>query len=123
MVKDGEPLVGGHKFVFVGGKGGVGKTVIAAALGFDATLQGKKVLLASLNPVHSLTSLFGQNLSGGRLVSIEGVKGLDAVEVEIEDIVRDYKTKMTGRLREFFRWAEVPINPDPFIEVATTNPA
>lgn len=123
MVRDGGPIVGEHRFIFVGGKGGVGKTVLAAALAYDATLHGRRVLLASLNPVHSLTSLFGQNLTGGKLAKIEGVEGLDAIEVEIEDLVRDYKAKMTARLREFFRWAEVPINADPFIEVATTNPA
>jgi arsenite-transporting ATPase len=118
-----KPIVGDRRFVFVGGKGGVGKTVVAAALAYDAASSGRKVLLASLNPVHSLTSLFGQDMSGGVIKPVTGVAGLDAVEVEIEDLVRDYKSKMSARLREFFKWAEVPINPEPFIEVATMNPA
>jgi arsenite-transporting ATPase len=123
MVSAGGPIVGGRKFVFVGGKGGVGKTVIAAALALDASQHGERVLLASLNPVHSLSSLFDQDFSGGTVKPVKGAQGLDAIEVEIEDIVNQYKSKITARLREFFKWAEVPINPEPFIEVATTNPA
>lgn len=123
MVDDNIPLVRTRKFIFVGGKGGVGKTVIAAALAYDAATLGRRVLLASLNPVHSLTSLFDQDMSGGVIKPVTGVARLDAVEVEIEDLVKDYKVKMSTRLREFFKWAEVPINPEPFIEVATMNPA
>jgi len=123
MVSEVGPIVGGRKFVFVGGKGGVGKTVIAAALALDASQHGKRVLLASLNPVHSLSSLFDQDFSGGTVKPVKGAQGLDAIEVEIEDIVNQYKSRITARLREFFKWAEVPINPEPFIEVATTNPA
>ncbi len=116
-------LVGGARFIFVGGKGGVGKTVIAAALAIDAAQNGRKTLLASLNPVHSLTSLLSQNMSGGQIKPVGGVERLSAVEVEIEDAVAAYKRNMEARLREFFRWAEIPINPDSFIEIATTNPA
>jgi len=83
-----KPIVGDRRFVFVGGKGGVGKTVVAAALAYDAATMDRRVLLASLNPVHSLTSLFGQDMSGGFVKPVTAVAGLDAVEVEIEDLVR-----------------------------------
>lgn len=122
MVADGL-LVGGARYVFVGGKGGVGKTVMAAALAVEAAENGRRTLLASLNPVHSLSSLLNQDMSGGRIKPIAGVEKLDAIEVEIEDAVAAYKRNMEARLREFFRWAEIPINPDSFIEIATTNPA
>ncbi|MDR5703287.1 MAG: ArsA-related P-loop ATPase, partial [Armatimonadota bacterium] len=46
------------RFIFTGGKGGVGKTVTAAALAYFFATQGKRTLLASLNPVHSLSSIF-----------------------------------------------------------------
>ncbi len=99
MVDDVKPIVGDRRFVFVGGKGGVGKTVVAAALAYDAASLGRKVLLASLNPVHSLTSLFETDMSGGEIKPVTDVPGLDAVEVEIEDLVKDYKAKMSARLR------------------------
>jgi arsenite-transporting ATPase len=111
------------KYIFVGGKGGVGKTVVAAALALEAARRGRRTLLASLNPVHSLTSLLGHDFSGGVIKQVRGVDGLWALEVEIEDLVASYQRSMEARLREFFRWAEVPINPEPFIKIATTNPA
>ena len=60
------------RYIFTGGKGGVGKTVAAAGLAYHYASQGERVLLASLNPVHSLSSLFAQSLSGGRVVPVEG---------------------------------------------------
>jgi hypothetical protein len=37
--------------------------------------QGKKTLLASLNPVHSLSSVFGQELSGGLVKPVKDTSG------------------------------------------------
>jgi len=48
------------KYVFFGGKGGVGKTVMAGAAALWIARQGKRTLLASTNPVHSLSSLLDQ---------------------------------------------------------------
>ncbi len=113
----------GQKFIFVGGKGGVGKTVVASAIALDMASRGEKVLLASFNPVHSLSTVFRQDLSGGVIKPVSGVKNLYAIEVEIDDIVRSYKEKITKLIREFLKWADIPIDPKGFIEIATTNPA
>ena len=111
------------KFMFTGGKGGVGKTVTAAGLAVYYAQQGYKVLLASLNPVHSLSSLFLQDLKGGMIKEVQGASNLYAVEVEIDDIVERYKANIAKRLTEFLKWADIPLDPKPFIEIATTNPA
>lgn len=111
------------KYLFTGGKGGVGKTISAAALAHHFASQGQQVLLVSLNPVHSLTSLFAQDLRGGQVKPIEGIPGLFAQEVEIDDIVERYKQNIAKRLREFLRWADIPLDPKPFVDIATTNPA
>ncbi|MEA4956487.1 Arsenical pump-driving ATPase [bioreactor metagenome] len=42
-------------FVFVGGKGGVGKTSISAATAIWMAKQGKKTLVVSTDPAHSLS--------------------------------------------------------------------
>ena len=39
------------KYVFTGGKGGVGKTISAAGIAYYYASQGYKTLIASLNPV------------------------------------------------------------------------
>ena len=77
------------RYIFTGGKGGVGKTVSAAGLAYHYAAGGEKVLLASLNPVHSLSSLFGQDLSGGKVRAVHGMRGVHAVEVETTEEVED----------------------------------
>lgn len=47
-----------------GGKGGVDKTVFAAAAAIGLARQRRRTLLASTNPVQSLTSLLGQDVLG-----------------------------------------------------------
>lgn len=49
---------GGTTFVFVGGKGGVGKTSISAATGIWMANQRKKTLVVSTDPAHSLSDSF-----------------------------------------------------------------
>lgn len=112
-----------QKYVFIGGKGGVGKTVLASAIALYYANIGEKVLLASFNPVHSLSTIFQQDISGGSIKQVSGVNNLYAIEVEIDDIVNRYKEKITRIIREFLRWADIPIDPKGFIDIATTNPA
>ncbi len=111
------------RFIFTGGKGGVGKTISAAGIAYHYASDGKKTLLASLNPVHSLTSLFRQDLTGGSIKKVEGAENLYAIEVEIDDVVQRYKENIAKRIREFMKWADIPIDPQPFVDIATTNPA
>ena len=42
-------------FIFVGGKGGVGKTSISAATALWLANSGKKTLIVSTDPAHSLS--------------------------------------------------------------------
>src|SRR2546430_15028343 len=53
----------GLKYTFFGGKGGVGKTAMAGATALWLAKEGKRTLLASTNPVHSLSGLLGQNVA------------------------------------------------------------
>ena len=46
--------------LFVGGKGGAGKTTTAAALALRIADQGRRALLVSTDPAHSLADLFGR---------------------------------------------------------------
>ena len=47
-----------HHLIFVGGKGGVGKTTTAAAIGLAAAERGLTCLLVSTDPAHSLGDIF-----------------------------------------------------------------
>jgi arsenite-transporting ATPase len=113
----------GLKYIFTGGKGGVGKTISAAAIAYHFASQGQKVLLASLNPVHSLSSLFNQDLTGGTVRRISGMDNLYAIEVDIGEKVKRYREQLSNRLRWFLKWADIPLKADEFVDIAATNPA
>lgn len=47
-----------NKFVFFGGKGGVGKTTSSASYAYGCAKQGRKTLVVSTDPAHSLCDIF-----------------------------------------------------------------
>ena len=81
--------------LFVGGKGGVGKTTTAAALGLAAAGRGRRCLLVSTDPAHSLADLFGRRV-GDRETAI--ADALWALEIDpdrqADTHVRSVKARM-----------------------------
>ncbi len=111
------------KYFFFGGKGGVGKTAVAGAAAYYLSEKlGKKVLISSTNPVHSLSSLFAQDLWKQGVKRIEGTKNLYAVEIDISATIERYKGDIRDRLVQFLKFADIPVDVEPFIEIATMNP-
>ena len=49
----------GKRLVFVTGKGGVGKTTVAAALGSVAAAAGKRTIVCEVSEQERMSSLFG----------------------------------------------------------------
>ncbi len=47
------------EYVLYGGKGGVGKTTMAAATGLASAAQGTRTLVVSTDPAHSLSDVYG----------------------------------------------------------------
>lgn len=72
------------KLVLFGGKGGVGKTTCAAACAVDAARRapGKRVLLLSTDPAHSLADAFDCELDDEPRVVPGATKNLAAREVD-----------------------------------------
>lgn len=110
------------KYVFFGGKGGVGKTVMAGAAALGFARQGKRTLLASTNPVHSLTSLLGQDVFG-RAVPVKGVPNLSANEIDTKETIERSKKEIREKIDYFLKYAEIRTKADEFVETATLNPA
>jgi arsenite-transporting ATPase len=92
----------------------------AAALWFAQ--RGLKTLLASTNPVHSLTGLLDQNVFG-RPTSVAGVPNFIAYEIDTKDTIEKSKREIKEKIEWFLKFADIKTKADEFVESATMNPA
>src|SRR5512136_2496161 len=110
------------RFVFFGGKGGVGKTVSAGVTAQWLASQGKRTLMASTNPVHSLSGLLGQDVFGKHM-AVQGVENLWAYEIDTKDTIERSKREIRDKIQWFLKFADITTKADDFVESATMNPA
>jgi len=110
------------KYLFFGGKGGVGKTVMAGTAALWLAGQGKRTLLASTNPVHSLSSLLDQDVFG-KPTPVAGAPSLEAYEIDTKDTIEKSKVELTEKIQWFLKYADIKTKADQFVESATMNPA
>jgi arsenite/tail-anchored protein-transporting ATPase len=110
------------KYSFFGGKGGVGKTVLAGAMALALARGGKRTLLASTNPVHSLSGLLGQNVFGVP-TAVQGMGNLWAYEIDTKDTIARSKNEIREKIGWFLKYADIRTKADEFVESATMNPA
>ena len=102
-----ESIFSNLHFFFFGGKGGVGKTVCSAATGIYLSELGKKTLVYSVDPAHSLTDCFGQKI-GNRIVKIE--ENLYAYEVAPQLLLNDLKVRYGEVVNELFHFLRQGVN-------------
>ncbi len=110
------------KYVFFGGKGGVGKTVMAGAAACWLGEQGISTLLVSTNPVHSLSSLLDQDVFG-KPTPVKGASSLQAYEIDTTDTIQRSKQEITEKINWFLKFADIGTKAEDFVESATMNPA
>jgi len=110
------------KYVFYGGKGGVGKTAMAGTTAVWLAARGKRTLLASTNPVHSLSSLLGQSVFGSP-IAVEGAENLWAYEIDTKETIEKSKKEIRDKIQWFLKFADISIKADDFVDSATMNPA
>lgn len=87
----------GRKVIFVGGKGGVGKSTSAAAIALKSAQEGYKTLLISTDPAHNVGDIFDVSIGGKKK---EITANLFAIEidpdVETENYIKGVKENIKG---------------------------
>ncbi|MBZ9571108.1 arsenical pump-driving ATPase GET3 [Methanobrevibacter sp. TMH8] len=81
-------------FVFVGGKGGVGKTSISAATAIWMAKQGKKTLVVSTDPAHSLSDSLEAPVSHSPTLIMSN---LYAVEIDPEIAMEQQQAELESK--------------------------
>jgi len=112
----------GLKYIFFGGKGGVGKTAMAGATALWLAGQGKRTLLASTNPVHSLSGLLEHSVFGAP-TPVKGAENLWAYEIDTRETIERSKKEIREKIQWFLKFADISTKADGFVESATMNPA
>lgn len=77
------------QFIMFGGKGGVGKTTMAAATAVELA-KHKKVLIFTTDPAPSLADSFGQAV-GNEPTAVAGAGNLFAMEIDAKKVLAEFK--------------------------------
>ena len=88
------------------GKGGVGKTSVAAATAIAAARAGKRTLVVSTDAAHSLSDSIDAPL-GNTPTAVRAVPGLHGLQVDACERLEDAWADVAGYLIELFGWAGV----------------
>lgn len=87
------------QLTFFGGKGGVGKSTVSSAFAIKCAQAGQQTLLVSTDPAHSTADVFDQEF-GDTPVSVQGIDGLEALEIDPDATVDQHHQNLKTQLGE-----------------------
>jgi arsenite/tail-anchored protein-transporting ATPase len=92
------------RIILYTGKGGVGKTSIAAATGLKLAEQGLRTLVLSTDAAHSLSDSFGQRLGSDPVQISERLSGIEVDSMK--ETERNWGSVLNW-FRGVMRWADL----------------
>lgn len=85
------------RYIFFTGKGGVGKTSLAAATAIALADRGRKVLLVSTDAASNLDEMLGVSLRN-QPVPVSGVERLQLANIDPEAAAESYRTRVLEQM-------------------------
>lgn len=83
--------------IFVGGKGGVGKSTSAAAIAWRSAKEGFKTLLISTDPAHNVGDIFNEQIGGKTKEIANNLYALEIdPEIETDNYIKTVKANIKG---------------------------
>src|SRR5207244_9264970 len=101
-----------------GGKGGLGTAAPDGATALWLARHGRRTLLASTSPLHSLSGLLGQDVSAAP-TEVRGVPELHAYEIDTRETIERSKRDIREKIQWFLKFADISTKADEFVESAT----
>ena len=96
-----------RKILLFGGKGGVGKTTLSSALALLISDRGRRTLLISTDPAHSLSDIFGIKPRDGK-VSVS--ERLDYLEIDPYRVIDEHIKRALESMEPF-------VSPETFSQI------
>jgi arsenite-transporting ATPase len=90
-----------RKFIFYGGKGGVGKTTMAATAATWLSDHGYKTLIVATDPTVSLSAIYGQHVSETEITKIGTERNLCGLNINPKKAMGVFQTRLEGTLAGF----------------------
>lgn len=87
---------GSTKYLFFGGKGGVGKTTMATSTAVWFADHGFETMIVSTDPTVSLSAVFGQSIGGEEVVPIGEVRNLCGLNINPKDAKGVYQKRLNS---------------------------
>ncbi len=100
------------------GKGGVGKTTMAAAYSFLKAKEGLKVLVVSLDPAHNLGDVLNVKL---KEEPKEVFRNLWASEVDYEGMVKKYMNSLANEVKDIYGYLKI-FNLEGYVDTLKYSP-
>jgi len=104
-----------HFFI---GKGGVGKTTIAAAFAVGLASERVNTLIVSLDPAHNLGDALNKDVFG-KTVKIDGF--LNATEIDTDRLIERYLSETSNKLKNTYKYLTV-MNIDRYFDILKNSP-
>ena len=94
-------LIESKKFLFFGGKGGVGKTTMASTTATWLADHGYKTLIVATDPTISLSAIYEQDISETEVVPIGSTGNLYGLNINPKKAMGVFQTRMNEMMEGF----------------------